>query len=245
MVHPNSESVAFWGLRKARGSSCLLVESSWNMRLLKALFNLLANSLLGFASFYTVILQISNYHRRKAAPTGGSLLCPTFPPGCWAQVIFPLQSCKIAKSLCSAAQLLSLSALYGWRKHPVPGGGKQRNIWLTSVHFPSLPDLSLQVLAALRALQHFKPSCFIVSYSSFLVVLAGYWSDTSIVGGEARRISLSIWVCLASVSCVSDISLILCLQLSLTGVITSVLKWETLCLFTCTCLKCPFAIFIA
>lgn len=128
--------------------------------------------LLGFASFlYCDPYKSATTTEGRRHQLGAPFSVPPFPPGCWLKSFFLFSPVRLPKALlsCSAAQPLSLVWL---RKHPVPGGGKAaRNIWLTSVHFPSLPDLSLQVLAALRALQHFKPSCFIVSYSSFLVVL--------------------------------------------------------------------------
>ena len=69
--------------------------------------------LLRFASFLSCDPYKSATTREgRQRQLGGSLLCPTFPFRMLAQVIFPLQDCEIAKS---SAQLLSLSALDGWR----------------------------------------------------------------------------------------------------------------------------------
>lgn len=97
---------------------------------------------------------------------GGSLLSPTFP----SRMLTHFSSAVLwdCQKFCSASQPPSLVWL---RKHPIPGGGSSSEYLTHFCAFPSLPDLSLQVLAALRALQHFKPSCVVVSYLTFLVVL--------------------------------------------------------------------------
>lgn len=123
--------------------------------------------LLDLVSFHTVTLTNQQLPQKEGGTNWGSLLSH-LPSRMLAQVIFPLQSCKIAKS---SAQLLSCSASQPCMAEETPSAWRGSGISDSLLCISLSPRLSLQVLAALRALQHFKPSCFIVSYSSFLVVL--------------------------------------------------------------------------
>lgn len=190
------------------------------MRLLKALFNLLATPfysdlqalsyplLLWFASF----LSCDSYKSGRQCQVWGSLLCPSFLFRILAQVTFFFPLVGDCQKLCLAPQPLSLAWLM---KKPVLGGKKQLGI-SDSLLCISLLSRTL----AFKSWLHWNLSklfcCVLSIFSSCSWQVVGMIQVSFItVGGEPRIPSLSIWVCLSSISCVSDIILTFCLWPSL------------------------------
>lgn len=96
--------------------------------------------LLRFASFLSCDpYKSATTGEEGSANWGAPFSVPPFPSGCWLESFFLCRPVRLPKVL------LSFSASQPWMAEETPSAWREkagRNVWLTSVHFPSLPDLS-------------------------------------------------------------------------------------------------------